>query len=180
MVSCQRAAFAYRSTVLRPQPRCRAIARREWPWARSSWTRVCAAFFRSARRPTGAESSCGRPGSGRVAPGGVPVGDGLRRHSRWAATQVSTARPRPRHRWNRSATCRASGAPRRAPSAYALARSRQMIFTPGCWISQGPVDRLRGSGAHRPRDGLRRWSRRWSRSGRDGSRSRRLPAPVAC
>lgn len=30
MVSCQRAVSAYRSTVLRPQPRCRAIARRAW------------------------------------------------------------------------------------------------------------------------------------------------------
>lgn len=81
MVSCQPTALAYRSTVLRPQHRCRAIARREWPWASNSWTRACAAFLRSAPGPRGSEPSCARPDSGRVVAGSVPLGDGLRRQS---------------------------------------------------------------------------------------------------
>lgn len=66
-------------------------------------------LLRWARGPAGPGSPCGMSVFGGV--GGV----GTRRHSRWAATQVSTARPRPCHRWNRSASWRASGAPRRAP-----------------------------------------------------------------
>ncbi len=56
---------------------------------------------------------CGRPGSG-VAAG---PGSGSPRQARCAATDRSTALARFCHRWNRSATWIASGAPVRAPSA---------------------------------------------------------------
>jgi len=94
---------------------------------------------RSANRPTGWTSAgsgpdlwrccgCGPAGGGRrAAPWVVEVnggrwfrlgpGSGSGRQARWRATQRSTALPRFCHRWNRSATCTASGAPRRTPSA---------------------------------------------------------------
>ena len=42
-------------------------------------------------------------------------------------------------KWNRSATCRACGAPRSAPCAYNPQRSRLMTSTPGCRSSQRTV-----------------------------------------
>ena len=44
-----------------------------------------------------------------------------------------------RRRWNRSATCRACGAPSRAPCAYRPQRSRLTISTSGCCRSHSAV-----------------------------------------
>ena len=119
------------------------MARRPWPWASRSCTRAWWRRARSANRPVGAASSDARTGTcrGRVCSCGSSgsasgPGSGARRQARWRATHPSTALPRFCHRWKRSATCTASGAPHRAPSAYAPERSRQITSTPGWARSQ--------------------------------------------
>jgi hypothetical protein len=109
-ISCQVAARAYRDTVLWLQPRRRAICRIPAPWS----SRSCTSMWCSRRR-----CAIAPPGSGTVAASGSSLTGTTAHSSRqplYRATQRSTALARFCHRWNRSATCTASGAPVRAPS----------------------------------------------------------------
>jgi hypothetical protein len=84
--------------------------------ARSPWTSAWCRWTRSAYFPAGSgcPASAG-PGAGASSSAGR--GPGSARQDRWAATHRSTALARFCHRWNRSATWTACGAPVRAPSA---------------------------------------------------------------
>jgi hypothetical protein len=99
------------------QPRCRAISRRPRPWASRSCTMAWCRRARSAYFPAGS----GRPASATAGAGpgsSAEAGEwtGSARQARCAATHFSAALARFCHRWNRSATWIASGAPVRAPS----------------------------------------------------------------
>ena len=76
------------------------------------------------------------PGAGGSGPAGPAWAAAARRQWWWAATVFSAASHRFFHRWNRSATWIACGAPVRMPSAYAPALSLHTVPTPGCSRSQ--------------------------------------------
>jgi len=116
-------ASALHLDVFNAQPSRRAHSSRPTPWPSNSCTAACRARVRSPIARTGS-GGCGSFGGA----------GGLRQQVVWAMTVFSTARPRLRHRCQRSLTCTAVGAPSRMAPASAAEPSPQTTWAPG-WAS---------------------------------------------
>jgi len=133
-------------TVWRLTPSVRAIRRTGQPWlcrANASSNRARRAACRSGASGA-AEDAGGTSGAARVLRSASAAMAVAACRSRWCrSSALAKAPPRLRRRCQRSLTWTAPGAPLRIPSAYAPARSRATISTPGWSFGHAPTNRLR-------------------------------------